>query len=100
MHPDATRQVLFEKLVVSVLEDRPAGGSRNKELVSLPLDDVEESWFQNFLTRGAGSKLKLAAATIETRLIITGRHGGQIRIRGLEDNSAVSKSTRSTRSTR
>lgn len=94
-YAESTRQLLFERLISSVLDDRAVGGARNKELVSLPLDGAEESWFNDYLTDGEGSKLKLAATTVETRRIITGRHRGRIRTRGLDDSTAAPKPTRS-----
>jgi hypothetical protein len=78
-YPESTRRLLFEKLVSSVLEEQGLGGARSKELVGLPLDGLEETWFQEYLTNGAGGRLKLAASTVETRQIMTGRHRGQIR---------------------
>lgn len=99
-YPEHTRQLLFEKLVSSVLEEQSLGGARSKELVGLPLDGFEETLFQEYLTNGEGSKLKLAASTVETRQIITGRHRGQIRIRGLDENVPAPKSGRSVRAGR
>jgi hypothetical protein len=99
-YPEHTRRLLFEKLVSSVLEEQGLGGARSKELVGLPLDSFEEAWFQDYLTNGAGTKLKLAASTVETRQIMTGRHRGQIRIRRLDDNSPVGKPARPTRASR
>jgi hypothetical protein len=99
-YPEHTRRLLFEKLVSSVLLEESLGGARSKELVGLPLDSFEETWFQEYLTNGEGSRLKLAASTVETRQIITGRHRGQIRIRGLEENGPVAKTGRSVRAGR
>ncbi|KAJ9158029.1 Protein ELYS [Coniochaeta hoffmannii] len=72
--PEHTRRLLFEKLVSTTLvqQEQSLGGVKTKELVGLPLDSFEEAWFQEYLTSGEGSKLKLAASTIETRQIITG----------------------------
>ena len=92
-HPESTRQLLFDRLIVSVL-DGQVGSTRHKELVSLPFDRAEEDWFHNYLTEGDGKRLKSAAATVETRRIITGRHRGQVRLRGLEDNSVTARFTR------
>lgn len=99
-YPEHTRRLLFEKLVSSVLLEEGLGGARSKELVGLQLDSFEETWFQEYLTNGDGSKLKLAASTLETRQIITGRHRGQVRIRGLDDNGPVAKSGRPVRAGR
>lgn len=88
-YAEHTRRILFEKLVSSVLEEQMIGGTRSKELIGLPLDELEEAWFQEYLTTGAGSKLKLANSTLETRLVITGRHRGQIRINGLDGGTAA-----------
>jgi len=100
--PEHTRRLLFEKLVSTTLvqQEQSLGGVKTKELVGLPLDSFEEAWFQEYLTSGEGSKLKLAASTIETRQIITGRHRGQIRIRGLDDSGPVAKTGRSVRAGR
>lgn len=74
--PEPTRQILFQQLIASVL-----GGSgpsdtatRATELVSLPLDAVEEQWFQEYLTTGEGRKLRNAKDTILMRRVVTGRH--------------------------
>ncbi|KAL1884138.1 hypothetical protein VTK73DRAFT_6807 [Phialemonium thermophilum] len=97
-YPESTRRTLFEKLVSFVLNDRSAlAGARNKELVSLPFSVIEEAWFQEFLTSGEGSDYKLAASTVETRRIVTGRHPGQVRIRGLNDNIAPVKASKGNR---
>ncbi|KAB5542451.1 nuclear pore complex assembly-domain-containing protein [Coniochaeta sp. 2T2.1] len=99
-YAESTRRLLFEKLVSTVLEDHALGGARIKELVGLPLDSFEEAWFQEYLTEGEGSKLKGAATAVETRQIITGRHKGQIRIRGMEDTAHGAKSARSAKAAR
>ena len=100
--PEHTRRLLFEKLVSTTLvqQEQSLGGARTKELVGLPLDSFEEAWFQDYLTSGEGSKLKLAASTVETRQIITGRHRGQIRIRGLDESGPVAKTGRPVRAGR
>jgi hypothetical protein len=101
-YPEHTRRLLFEKLVSTILvqQEQSAGGGRVKELVGLPLDSFEETWFGDYLTDGEGSKLKLAASAVETRQIITGRHRGQIRIRGVEEDGPVARSGRSVRAGR
>ena len=99
-YAEHTRRLLFQKLVSTVLEDQALGGARLKELVGLPLDSFEEAWFHKYLTEGEGTKLKGASTAVETRQIITGRHRGQIRIRGMEDNAHGAKSTPSARAPR
>lgn len=95
-YPESTRRQLFEQLI-SIVLGSPAEGTRLKELVGLPFDGVEEGWFSEYLTTGEGRKLKLAANAAETRLIVTGRHRGQIRIRGLEENIAPKRTARAAR---
>lgn len=91
-YPESTRRLLFEKLVFGVA-DGQGDGARLKELVGLPLDGVEEGWFSEYLTTGDGRKLRAAANALETRLVVTGRHRGQIRVRGLEAEGHAPKRT-------
>jgi hypothetical protein len=77
--PEHTRQLLFQKLVTSVL-DCPAGeetAERAVELISLALDDNEEKWFEEYLS-GDGSKFKKAKDTLLMRRVATGRYSEAI----------------------
>lgn len=47
---------------------------RATELVSLPLDGAEETWFEDYLTTGDGKKLRNAKDTVLMRRVVTGRH--------------------------
>lgn len=69
-YADHTRQQLFEKLVASVLDDR---GARGRELVGLPFDRAEETWFLAYLTTGDGRKSRNAQTALELRGVVTGR---------------------------
>ncbi|KAK4192230.1 protein ELYS [Podospora australis] len=72
-YPEATRELLFEKLVASVLEHPQAVGLRGKELVSLPLLREEEKWFQEYITGKEGKRSKNARVVAQMREIVTGR---------------------------
>lgn len=72
--PPSVHKGLFEKLVVSVLQDKP-GHSRAERaalLVGLPLSEQEETWFEECLVQGAASKLSGAKDTIMARQMVTG----------------------------
>ena len=79
-YPDhGARQLLFERLVASVLEEHGSGqvagrsASRAKELVSLPLTGVEEKWLNDYLSTGEGRKSRSAKAVVQMRQVVTGR---------------------------
>lgn len=75
VHPEQTRQLLFEQLIASVLEGTGKDvAARASELVSLPLDSAEEQWFEEYLTNGGGRKLRKAKDTVLMRRVVTGRH--------------------------
>lgn len=72
--PPSIHKGLFEKLVVSVLQDKP-GHSRAERaalLVGLPLSEQEEAWFEECVKEGAASKLSGAKDTIIARQLVTG----------------------------
>ncbi|KAL1958508.1 hypothetical protein VTO42DRAFT_4372 [Malbranchea cinnamomea] len=70
-----TRQTLLEQLVVSVLETDPGErrAKRAMELISLPLDEQEEAWFEECLLRGKAKNLQGAKDTAMMRRVATGR---------------------------
>ncbi|KAJ2899073.1 Protein ELYS [Zalerion maritima] len=75
-YPDSAREQLFQRLIAAVLEN-PSGenpSERATELVSLPFDDSEEIWFQDYLACGDGKKLKKSADTLLMRKITTGKY--------------------------
>ncbi|KAK3321618.1 nuclear pore complex assembly-domain-containing protein [Apodospora peruviana] len=82
-YPEHTRQQLFEKLVLSVVDDPLAAGPRGKELASLPLTGAEEKWFQDLLTTGEGKKSKNAKLVARMRQIVTGRDRGTLGLNSL-----------------
>ena len=71
-------QVLFKKLIEVVLEQSSGERKANQglELISLPLNEMEEKWFQEILTGANQSKLKGAADTLIMRNIALGRTEG------------------------
>lgn len=72
---EPARQLLFQQLIKSVLGGaKTAIAARATELVSLPLDSVEERWFEDYLTAGEGRKLANAKDTVLMRKVVTGRH--------------------------
>lgn len=75
-HPESAREQLFHRLIASVLDAKPSEdkASRAAELVSLPLQPVEEGWFEEFLAEGSGRKLKHSKDTLLMRKLATGRY--------------------------
>ncbi|KAK3346728.1 nuclear pore complex assembly-domain-containing protein [Lasiosphaeria hispida] len=82
-YPEHARQLLFERLVASVLDHPAAVGPRGKELVSLPLSGTEEKWLQEYLTAGEGRKSKNSRLVAQMRQIVTGRGRGPAGLAGL-----------------
>lgn len=73
--PESMRELLFRRIITNVLSG-PKGdqnAERASELVALPLDPLEERWFEEFLTEGEGKRLKAAKDTLMMRRIATGR---------------------------
>ena len=72
---ERAHQNLFEKLIEFVLLDSQGAVRelRSLELVSLPLNDREASWFEDFLQTGRVSRLPGASDTIILRGLATGR---------------------------
>lgn len=73
--PESMRELLFRRIITNVLSG-PKGdqkAERASELVALPLDPLEERWFEEFLTEGDGKRLKAAKDTLMMRRIATGR---------------------------
>jgi Nuclear pore complex assembly len=71
---------LLELLIDSAL-NLPAGEERRKkglELVDLPFNHAEETWFREYLTSGKGRKLDRAGDTILTRLLALGKYDGMM----------------------
>ncbi|KAF7562522.1 hypothetical protein G7046_g1596 [Stylonectria norvegica] len=74
--PLHTRDLLFRRLINSVLD----GGhgeefsSRASELTYLPLNAVEEGWFEEYLSNGDGKSLKKAKDTLLMRNIASDRY--------------------------
>jgi len=83
-YPEHTRQLLFQRLVRSVLESGAGeeAGERGVELISLPLDADEERWFEECLTTEF-AKHKKAKDTLVMRRIVTGKLGEAVAQRGL-----------------
>ncbi|KAK0381613.1 hypothetical protein CLIM01_00979 [Colletotrichum limetticola] len=74
-HADAVRAQLFRQLVSNVI-GAPANeetAARSTELIGLPFDAAEEAWFEDFLSREDGKKLKRARDTLLVRKLVTGR---------------------------
>ena len=66
---------LFERLIKFVLTNCQGNSraSKSVELVTLPLDETEESWLEEHLEEGDGKKSQGAADTLIMRAMITGR---------------------------
>ncbi|KAK6213112.1 hypothetical protein QIS74_09114 [Colletotrichum tabaci] len=74
-HADAVRAQLFRQLISTVI-GAPANeetAARATELVGLPFDATEETWFEEYLAEGDGKKLKRARDTLLMRKLVTGR---------------------------
>lgn len=73
--PDAVHKHLLELLVDKVLSGTSgeARSERAIELINLPLDDKEESWFEEFLSSGSGRTLYGAKDTLMMRRIARGK---------------------------
>lgn len=71
-----TRQNLLEQLVISVLKTETGQNraKRSTELISLPLDEQEEEWFEECLLRGKAKHLQGAKDVAMMRRVATGRH--------------------------
>lgn len=86
-HPLHTRELLFQRLITSVLDGARSEeyATRASELAFLPLESAEEEWFEEYLTNGDGKSYKRAKDTLLIRRIAcnrfsevsTLRHGGQ-----------------------
>lgn len=81
-YPEHARQLLFEKLVASVLDYSEKVGPRGKELASLPLTGQEEKWLQEYLVVGDGKKSKNARLVAQMRQIVTGKNVNSIALAG------------------
>lgn len=93
-HPERARQLLFERLVASVLEHPEAVGARGRELVSLPLTGAEEKWFHDFVTAGDGRKSKNARPLAQMRQVVTGRARGPVPAAALAGQPAAVRAGR------
>ena len=74
-HGELNHRVLFEKLITFVHANSSGATKANRgvELISLPLDEDEEAWFNEYLNDGKGSTLPGATDTLIMRGISTGR---------------------------
>ena len=71
---DSERKLLFEQLVIAALSPKDDQTiSRAETLIGLPLTDVEERWFEDFLIHGKGSSCYGAKDSVVMRRIATGR---------------------------
>lgn len=69
-HPPQTRELLFRKLVATVLDYQGEDhADRAAELAFLPFDTAEEGWFEEYLLRGDGKAHKKAKDTLLIRKI-------------------------------
>lgn len=72
---ELNHRVLFEKLI-SFVHEKSTGAikaTRGVELISLPLNNEEESWFEDFIEEGQGSTLPGAVDSLTMRHIAIGR---------------------------
>lgn len=76
---------MFELLISNVLNNStPAQiADRSTELVKLPMNAEEEEWFNEYLTRGDGTRHKKAKDTVLMRKIGTGKFAEGLEMKGL-----------------
>lgn len=74
-HGELNHRVLLEKLITFVHANSGGATKANRgvELISLPLSEDEEAWFNEYLNDGKGSTLPGATDTLIMRGISTGR---------------------------
>ena len=72
---EPNHRLLFEKLVTFVHADSSGAikANRGVELISLPLNEYEETWLNEYLGEGKGSTLPGAMDTLIMRATLTGR---------------------------
>ncbi|OAQ66373.1 nuclear pore complex assembly domain-containing protein [Pochonia chlamydosporia 170] len=82
-HPQHTREQLFRRWISRVLDNgrREDLSSRTSELAFMPFDNLEETWFEEYLTVGEGRNLKKAKDTLLIRKIACDRFSDVARIR-------------------
>ncbi|KAL0936775.1 nuclear pore assembly complex assembly domain-containing protein [Colletotrichum truncatum] len=90
-HSESVRGQLFRQLIASVLGAAPSQetAARATELIGLPLDTVEESWFEEFLTQEEGKKLRVAKDTLLMRKLVTGRYSEAVQDKSLGNRWGV-----------
>ncbi|KAJ4155516.1 hypothetical protein LMH87_000756 [Akanthomyces muscarius] len=73
--PDHAREQLFLRLIASVLDGSKGDEitSQASELVFLPFDTTEDTWFEDFLSNGEGRTLKRAKDMLLVRRIACDR---------------------------
>ena len=78
-YAEPARVLLFQRLIASVLKKPVSEGNqladRAIQLISLPFNNAEETWFQHYLTRGEGKKLTNSGDTLLMRNIAMGNYG-------------------------
>jgi hypothetical protein len=76
---ESTHRLLFERLVVSVHQEKPTHTRAEKAalLVGLPLTAQEDSWLEECLLHGAASKLPGAKDSLMARRIAVGRFASE-----------------------
>lgn len=84
-------RVLFEKLInfVHVSSHGAIKATRGVELISLPLNEEEESWFTEFLEDGKARNLAGANDTLIMRAIATGRSESVARDRRTGNSQSI-----------
>ena len=88
---DLNHRVLFEKLIYFVHANSHGAikATRGIELISLPFNEEEESWFTGFLEDRKRKKLAGANDTLIMRAIAIGRSESIFQDRGKEDSQKI-----------
>lgn len=83
--PEHSRRHMFEKLIALVLNNSPKDtiADRSVELISLPLSEEEEAWFNEYLLHGEGRAIRKAKDTVMMRRIGTGNFTDSLALEGM-----------------
>lgn len=92
---ELNQQGLFERLIGFILTQSQGDirASRSAEFVTLPLNEDEESWLEDYLRAGDGKRSQGATDTLVMRAMMTGR------LSSIQSQSEISRTAKSMTST-
>ena len=75
-HAENQHKILFERLISAALSTGPGPqrAARSVELINLPFTASEESWFEEYLSKGKGQTLSGAKETVTMRKLAMARY--------------------------